>query len=305
MRHTTASDYRQRLIRALRHIQEHLDDALPPAELAAVAHFSPYHFSRIFSAMVGESIGQHIRRLRLERAAGALRHTDRTILDLALDAGYESHEAFTRAFASHFGMNPSEWRTAAAEPVLPPVACHVHYGVDQAVSQFIPLLQENPMLDIRIESLPSLQVAAVRHNGSYRTIGPDFVRLAAWFGRSGLFGLLGPSTQGLAIYYDDPRETPEEKLRSDACFSLSRALPAEAPEWVQSASTEAGEYAIARFKGPYTRLDEAYQWFFSTWLPSSGREPAELPILEFYRNSPRDTQPDDLITDIAIPLKAA
>jgi AraC family transcriptional regulator len=301
MRHRTASDYRQRLIRALRHIQEKLDAALPASELAAVAHFSPYHFSRIFSAMVGESIGQHVRRLRLERAAGALRRSDRTILELALDAGYESHEAFTRAFASHFGMNPSEWRSVAVEPALPAAACRVYYGVDQAVSQFVPLLQENPMMDIRIESLPALQVAAVRHSGSYRTIGPEFERLAAWFGRSGLFG---PSTQGVGIYYDDPRETPEEKLRSDACFSLGRSMPADAPDWVRAATTEAGEYAIARFKGPYTRLDEAYQWLFSTWLPTSGREPAEKPILEFYRNSPRDTRPDDLVTDIAIPLKA-
>lgn len=301
MRHTTASDYRQRLIRALRHIQEHLDATLTPADLAAIAHFSPYHFSRVFSGMVGESIGQHIRRLRLERAAGALRRTDRTILELALEAGYESHEAFTRSFASHFGMNPSGWRTAKTEPVIPAAACRVHFGVDQAVSQFVPLLQENPMLEIRVESLPALQVAAVRHDGSYRTIGAEFERLAAWFGRSGLFG---PATQGVGIYYDDPRETPEENLRSDACFSLSGPLPGGAPDWTRTDTTQAGEYAIGCFKGPYTRLDEAYQWFFSTWLPASGREPAERPILEFYRNSPRDSRPDDLITDIAIPLRS-
>ena len=78
---------------------------------AAVAHFSPYHFHRIFRGMVGESVKEHVRRLlRLERSAQRLRDSNDAILEIALDAGYESHESFTRAFRAMFGESPSEFR---------------------------------------------------------------------------------------------------------------------------------------------------------------------------------------------------
>src|SRR5688500_14496747 len=103
MKLTTREDYLDRIRRVLRFVQEHLDDTLTPARLADVAHLSPYHFHRIFSGIVGESISSHVRRLRLERAAGELRRTDRDVIDIALGAGFEAHEPFTRAFREHFG----------------------------------------------------------------------------------------------------------------------------------------------------------------------------------------------------------
>ena len=80
------------------HIQHHLDEAVSLDELAALAHFSPYHFHRIFRGMVGESVMEHVRRLRLERAAHRLKFSDEPITRIAFEAGYETHEAFTRAF---------------------------------------------------------------------------------------------------------------------------------------------------------------------------------------------------------------
>ena len=89
--------------RVLVHIQSHLDEPMPLDQLAEVASFSPWHFHRIFRGMVGESVKEHVRRLRLERAAQQLRDTNRAVVDIALEAGYETHESFTRAFAAMFG----------------------------------------------------------------------------------------------------------------------------------------------------------------------------------------------------------
>jgi AraC family transcriptional regulator len=69
-------DYAERILRVLDFIQRNLDEAMTPADLARLAHFSPFHFQRIFRALVGESVMGHIRRLRLERAALRLLHTD-------------------------------------------------------------------------------------------------------------------------------------------------------------------------------------------------------------------------------------
>src|SRR5262245_3493728 len=98
-RQTTEADYQRRILAARALLEEHLDEAIDPAALASAASFSLHHFHRIFKALLGESVMEHVRRLRLERAARKLRAGDARILDLALEAGYESHEAFTRAFA--------------------------------------------------------------------------------------------------------------------------------------------------------------------------------------------------------------
>src|SRR5205085_6955962 len=112
MHSQTERTYHERVLRVLVYIQNHLDDALALDDLAAVAHFSPYHFHRIFRGMVGESVMEHVRRLRLERAAHRLKFTDQPVTRIAFDAGYEAHEAFTRAFGAMFGTAPSQFRAA-------------------------------------------------------------------------------------------------------------------------------------------------------------------------------------------------
>jgi len=77
-------------LRVLVHIQQHLDETIELDELAHIAHFSPYHFHRIFRGMVGESLMEHVRRLRLERAAHRLKFTDTSVTNIAFDAGYET-----------------------------------------------------------------------------------------------------------------------------------------------------------------------------------------------------------------------
>src|ERR1017187_8045820 len=125
MKTSTAADYHERILRTLLHIQAHLDDALDLDDLAHVACFSPYHFHRVFRGLVGEPVQEHVRRLRLERAAHRLKLQDEAVTKLAWDAGYESHEAFTRAFHNIFGMPPSQFR--AAHQGAPDSPSGVHY----------------------------------------------------------------------------------------------------------------------------------------------------------------------------------
>ena len=301
MRHDTALDYRRRLQAALRHIQLHLDDDLTPGALAPVAHFSPFHFSRIFSAMVGESIGAHVRRLRLERAAGALRHSDDQVLEIALRSGYQSHEAFTRAFRAHFGCAPREYRDAHEPPALPRAPSAVHWGLDGAVDRFIPILRENPMKSIEIRNLPAQRLAALRHLGPYMEIGSAFERLFCWAGPRGLFG---PTTRAAGIYYDDPQTTEPAALRADACMTVDADFQPEPKAPVRTVDLPDQRCACATFKGPYERLGEAYNWLFGVWLPDSGCDPASEPCLEFYLNNPQTTAPGDLLTEICVPLEA-
>ncbi|HQZ88155.1 MAG TPA: AraC family transcriptional regulator, partial [Gammaproteobacteria bacterium] len=92
-------NYKERINRAVDFIGEHLDDELTLEQLSSVACFSKYHFHRLFTAYMGLSLKQYIKWLRLKRAAHQLIvERDKTIIEIALDAGFESHESFTRIF---------------------------------------------------------------------------------------------------------------------------------------------------------------------------------------------------------------
>src|SRR5688500_9464237 len=94
-RPTTALDHHARIARVSAYLEERLDAHVEPKELARVAGLSLHHFHRVFRGVLGESTAEHLRRLRLERAARRLRDTERPVTDVAFEAGYEAHEAFT------------------------------------------------------------------------------------------------------------------------------------------------------------------------------------------------------------------
>src|SRR5260221_7422984 len=105
------AEYDGRMHRVLEHIDQQLDQPLNLDTLAAVAHFSPFHFHRLFAAWTGETLGDYLRRRRVEVAAMRLASQPRlTVLPAALSVGFGSAEAFSRAFKTRFGASPSAWR---------------------------------------------------------------------------------------------------------------------------------------------------------------------------------------------------
>jgi AraC family transcriptional regulator len=100
---------------ALRYIDQHLDEPVSLAVLAEACGLSPFHFARLFTALIGSSPVAYARRARLVMAARRLvRRPAPRLIDLALDSGFESQEAFTRAFVRSFGVPPGRFRRAFA-----------------------------------------------------------------------------------------------------------------------------------------------------------------------------------------------
>jgi AraC family transcriptional regulator len=111
MPNASRRQYEARMHRVQEHIDRHLDRPLDLEALAAVAHFSPYHFHRLFLAWTGQTLGDYLARRRLEKAAQRLRgQPESTVLSIALGVGYGSAEAFARAFKARFGHSPTQWR---------------------------------------------------------------------------------------------------------------------------------------------------------------------------------------------------
>lgn len=295
----TQREYHERMLRVLVHIQSHLDHALDLDELARVAAFSPFHFHRIFRGMVGESVAEHVRRLRLERAAQQLKTSDLPVTQVAFNAGYETHEAFTRAFGAMFELSPSAFRKEHRKIPVRPVASGVHYAADGAISEFQSPLGSEAAVDVRIETVDPMRVAFMRHVGPYDQVGPLWERFFIWAMQS---GLLGPGFQMLGVPHDDPGVTPPEKLRYHACITVDASFQAQGEVGVQQ--IRGGVYAVTTHIGPYAGLNEVYDTLIGRWLPAGGHEPGEGAAFEIYRNSPRDTAPADLITDVYVPLRS-
>jgi AraC family transcriptional regulator len=153
-------------------------------------------------------------------------------------------------------------------------------------------------MNVTIETLPELRVAAVRHVGPYHGIGEAFQRLDSLARPAGLAGQ--PDACLIGIYLDDPQTTPAAQLRSDAGITLS--TQARLPAGLSETRVPAGRYARTTHVGPYAGLPDVWARLWREWLPASGERPAPRPSFEIYRNTPADTPPDALITDVYLPI---
>src|SRR5437588_4764874 len=114
MKPDTRTFYQRAVQRTAERIASGLDEAFDLELLARDAALSPFHFHRVFRGMVGETPLELHRRLRMERAAWRVLNTGDGITAIAFGAGYETHEAFTRAFRASYGSSPSELRRHGA-----------------------------------------------------------------------------------------------------------------------------------------------------------------------------------------------
>lgn len=270
--------YAERVQRVVDFLAEHLDEELNFEALARVACFSPYHFHRIYRGLLGETVNDTVRRLRLHRAAVDLLDRELSIERTARRAGYTSQAAFTRAFRDEYGEPPARYRVAR---------------------RVVQLKQErnSAMYQVEIITRPKLRVAAIEHRGDYQLTSKVFERLMTIAATT---GLLRSDTRSIGIFHDDPTSVPKAELRATACITVP-------DDWTPSgelteAHIEGGRYARIVHTGPYTELKAAYDWLYQTWLPDCDEEPRDLPCLEEYLNDPRQVSAKDLKTAVLMPL---
>jgi AraC family transcriptional regulator len=288
-------DYNHRVLRVLLYIQQHLDEALSVDSLAKVAKISPYHFHRLFSGMVGEPLLVHVRRLRIERAALQLRSSERGISQIAFNAGYETHESFSRAFKSFFKVSPSEYRAKNRLVPKAEAPSGVHYNVDGWVDNFHPVTEGVTKLKVEIIQREEMRVAFFRHIGPYDKCGAAWEKLLGWAGSK---GLLNDNSVCIGAGYDDPDVTDPDRIRYDACIEVDKSVPEE--EGIGIQTLKGGTYAKMVHHGSYDALKDIYKSFYVSWLPKNGYVPGDGPGLERYVTDPSKTAPEDNITEIYI-----
>lgn len=290
---STRQSYAARLDRVLEHMTQRLDQPLSLEQLAAIGHFSPYHFHRIYRGLMGETVVDTLRRMRLHRAAVELLQGTRTLGSIARYCGYGSAAAFNRAFAQTYGLPPGEFRRRQGLGLctLPRIA---PIDIDLISEQDVPTMYE-----VKITQLAPISVAALAHHGAYHDIGASFEKLAAWAAAH----RVPASNRNFGLYYDDPESKSPQELRSDACVEASTELQLDGA--VRRLEIAGGRYAVLIHTGPYAELERPYRWLFGEWLPASGEEAADAPVVEEYLNDPHSLPPAQWQTAICVPLRGA
>ena len=153
--------------------------------------------------------------------------------------------------------------------------------------------------DISIRTEPFRRVAGIAHTGDYQNISRAFETLGATLSSRGSAHLMGDM---VGVFYEDARNAAPENLRAHAGALVPDDFKISPP--LEEVMLPAGQYAVLLFRGPYTGLQSAYDYFLGPWLATSSHEPQESPVFERYLNSPMTTRPEDLMTEICLPLKS-
>ena len=156
------------------------------------------------------------------------------------------------------------------------------------------------MFPSEIRDLPESRCAALMHKGAYQNIGRAFTDLATIFNARNLWS---SAEKMLGVYYDSPADVPEDELRSAACIRVRDGF--EMPDDLTEVRLPGGSHLVVTIKGPYTSLPAAWDYVYCTALPASGRLPGDSVAFELYLNDPSDTAPEDLLTEICVPLAAS
>ncbi|WP_130620453.1 AraC family transcriptional regulator [Dyella amyloliquefaciens] len=293
MKPSTRHDYLQRIDRVIALLQSSVEQGVELPELsrlAAAAHLSPFHFHRIYRALSGETVGQTVARLRLLRALHLLTDPDGRVTETALAIGYDTPQAFARAFRQAFDASPSEMR-----------------GQGERLQAEIERLRRPPAVEasqvalkVEVVSVDPFRVMAMRYTGHQVDLDRAYERLFQWAAAQGVLermaGIYG-------VPHDEVRETPAEQCRFDCALAFTGdAFEGDALVWPLALG--GGTWARCRHVGSYNALDLATDRFIADWLPGSGHALRdELPFRHFL-DDPEQTPEAVLRADIYLPVEA-
>lgn len=294
MKPSTERDYRRRIARVVEAIL--LDPGAPHTleSLAAVALLSPFHFHRIYRALTGESVVETVQRLRLAQAAQRLTDAAASVTTVAHDAGYNSPQAFARAFRGFTGVSPSEFKARQKHLAAPctsraPCMCHAATGLD-APPAALPAVE--------LMEIAPFEVLSLRHDGPVATIGQTFRALMSQLHCDEH----AATNQRVGICARDPAANNSFSYRA-AIVAGPDAVQQQPGGAIEPLLLEGGLYAVHRLIGPYALIAPTFRALCGGWLPHSGYARDRRPALELYRNPLVAGLQQTCVTDLMIPIR--
>ncbi len=304
-------EYISRINHVMEHVERHYNEPITLDIMARIANFSPFHFHRIFTILIGETPANFFQRIRIEKAAQQLKDYPRkSISEIAFDCGYSSMALFSRTFRKHFGLSASEFRRQD-KPLM--VKNGVYYSkmgqpmskksknIATANEELCPInFKQHIIMETKIivKEIPEMQVIYCRHTGAYDQIKQAYGKLMQFAGPRGL--LNSPDTKTLTVYHDDPSITEIEKVRQSACLVITQDVKTEGE--IGKMTIPGGKFAVGHFEISVNEFEQAWNTM-CVWFTESGYEPGEGNPYELYYSDCDQNPEHKFILDICIPVK--
>jgi AraC family transcriptional regulator len=277
-------EYRTRIEKVVTHVTAHLEESLTLDAMASLCHFSPYHFHRIFTAILDETPQDLVNRLRLERAANMLLKTSFSVTEIAHRCGFSSSAVFARSFRKHFGVTASRYGEQNQAFILPaPAAWPANFSPPE----------------VRVVHMPALRLAYIADMSGYSLpeICRAWARLFRWAAAQGIYL---NETRMVGISFDDPLITPKEKCRFYACITVSPEVAED--DLIGILEIPAARCAVSGARVEADHIQFIYRSFYRDWLPDSGLQPADLPSYEIYFETPDTSADGKYLMEVCVPV---
>jgi len=293
----TRREYLKRINFVLDFIEKNLDADLSLEYLSKKAHYSPYHFHRVFLTVVGEKLDEFINRKRIERIASILLVEPNVILkDLAFRYGFNSDNSFSRAFKKYYGISPTKFKSQEKEllskiGIEPFTTKKYIYSIDQINKWF------KMNVKIMVVELEAIRLAGIMQIGGFENSKETYQRLMRWAKEKKQVN--NSSFKALTIYHDNPNVTEISKVRHSACVTIIRDFEGE--ENIRPLCIKKGYYALGRFEINGAEIAQAWK-SMCVWVLENRYEFRDGEYFEVYNNDHNADPQQKFIIDLFIPL---
>jgi AraC family transcriptional regulator len=268
------NDALDRIQRGIAFIEAHLFERPPLAAIAAHGSTSPWHFHRVFVALTGETPANYVWKRQLSEICRRLVETRQPLVDLALDAGFESQASFTRAFTRYVGVSPARFRRAG---IVSPTYRYGSLDVDDLIMR----QKRRDSMEPRITRRPAFHVVGMAGHFTPATTS-RIPELWERFARGPMLQV--PNRRGdhtLGVCVDADPDTIEE-----AGFTYVAGVEVDridaVPDGMIAMTIPANAYAVFTHSGHISRLPDTVKQIWGHWLPSSSHVHMPAPDFELY-----------------------
>lgn len=290
-------DYRMALEQAVVYIENNLGENIRVEEVAKAAGYSYYHLNRQFTAILGESVGSYIKKRRLADGAKKLLYTDRKIIDIAVENGFESPEAFSRAFKSVYKISPQIYRQNRLDAFI---------GAKERLdTRLLDHLARNVTVHPKIIELPEIKVAGIRGETTLR----DIKLKELWEQFNSMYTQIPNRThngRGFGIC-EACHENTLYNMNDDVLFTEVAGTEVDSfaglPECFVQKVLPGGRYAVFTHRGTLRMLPRTFDYIWGTWFLTTKEEMDWREDFELYDCRFLGYDHPDSEIDLYIPVK--
>lgn len=281
--------------KAIIYIEENLNEDFKAEDVAKSIGYSYYHFTRLFEGLLGETVGNYIRKRRMAKAAQDLLYTDKKIIDISLDFQFKSPEAFTRAFRKIYDISPTQYRKNRIDVFKG----NKKYIDEERLKHILNNITIQPVIKV----IPEVKVIGIKGKTALdNNVLPD---LWSDFNKN-ISKIINKSTP-LKAYgiceNDKPSNQFGENIEYSEIVGVEVTSFEHIPEGMVTKVIQKGKYAVFTHKGSLQKLQETYEYIWGTWIPFSKVELDIRDDFEIYDERFRGANNSLSEIDIYIPIK--